>query len=290
MPKYQINNKIEVAKVGTWNDFPITEEILQEVVSCNSGQKSPVRAGHTDIKKGAKAQGYITNPSIKNGSLWFDQVLYDDLARDFENGYFINRSMDLSKRNDKYMISSLALLGAEAPGIKGLRTFKDEEDNEVLRFTEKINKEASMPTYEEGFKAGQVAKTNELTLKFQDDSKKEIDKVKEIHKEEIVIFQDNEKKLNGEITGLKEAAKKSEDLKFSEKIKEVVGKFPDAEQAEVEKDLKEFADSGMVYEVFAEVAYMKRPEKMEFSEEKDFSEKNKFSEEKEIDEYNSPAR
>lgn len=147
-----------------------------------------------------------------------------------------------------------------------------------------------MPTYEEGFKAGQVAKTNELTLKFQDDSKKEIDKVKEIHKEEIVIFQDNEKKLNGEITGLKEAAKKSEDLKFSEKIKEVVGKFPDAEQAEVEKDLKEFADSGMVYEVFAKVAYMKRPEKMEFSEEKDFSEKNKFSEEKEIDEYNSPAR
>ena len=118
--RFKISNRVEVAKVGTWNNFPMTAEILQEA-AINSDIKVPIRRGHVDIKAGEPAEGYLTNLGFNGNALEADRVLFDSLAEDWESDKFINQSIDLSKRGDKYFLSAMALLGAESPGVKGLK-------------------------------------------------------------------------------------------------------------------------------------------------------------------------
>ena len=269
---YKIKNRVEVAKVGTWNDFNITEDILKEALKY-SDVKIPIRPGHTPIVPGAKSHGFLENPQILDGSLFYDQTLLDDTAKDWEQNKYINRSIDLSKRNGKYTVSAMALLGVEAPGIKGLRTFT-EDNKTIIRFTQKIKKEVTMPelkTFSDGFEEGRKAESNSLTLKFAEDVKKQ----KEV---ETVKFADNEaklllkiKSLEATIKELQAKGKETEAKRFTDKITEVASKFTETKQEEVKKDLKEFADSGMTFDIFQKVADLTVPQVVEFSDDKDFS-------------------
>lgn len=282
MASFELRNRIEVAKVGTWNDFPITEEILKEA-ALNTKGRVPIRPGHVEIKAGDKAYGYLENPKFEKNGLWFDQILYDETAKDWQDGYYINRSMDLSKRNNKYMVSAMALLGAEAPGIKGLETFKD-EDIETLRFTQKINNEVVMPeikTFSDGYTEGRTAREAELKLEFADEKKAALTNQE---KELTLKFDEKLKEKDSKIEELEKKVEETEKKRFSDKIAEVKAKFPEEKQEAIETELKEFSEK-MDFETFAKVADMKQPETIEFSE----SKKVEFSE-KIIDEYNSPAR
>ena len=269
---YKIKNRVEVAKVGTWNDFNITEDILKEALKY-SDVKIPIRPGHIPIVAGAKSHGFLENPQVLNGSLFYDQTLLDDTAKDWEQDRYINRSIDLSKRNGKYTVSAMALLGVEAPGIKGLRTFT-ENNKTIIRFTQKIKKEVTMPelkTFSDGFEEGRKAESNSLTLKFAEDVKKQ----KEI---ETVKLADNEaklllkiKSLEATIKELQAKGKETEAKRFTDKITEVASKFTETKQEEVKKGLKEFADSGMTFDIFQKVADLTVPQGVEFSDDKDFS-------------------
>ena len=269
---YKIKNRVEVAKVGTWNDFNITEDILKEALKY-SDVKIPIRPGHTPIVAGAKSHGFLENPQVLNGSLFYDQTLLDDTAKDWEQNKYINRSIDLSKRNGKYTVSAMALLGVEAPGIKGLRTFT-EDNKTIIRFTQKIKKEVTMPelkTFSDGFEEGRKAESNSLTLKFAEDVKKQ----KEV---ETVKFADNEaklllkiKSLEATIKELQAKGKETEAKRFTDKITEVASKFTETKQEEVKKGLKEFVDSGMTFDLFQKIADLTVPQEVEFSDDKDFS-------------------
>jgi len=124
----KLKKKWEVAKVGKWNDFPITEDILKDIEKNNASMTAPIRPGHTEIKSGQKCEGSLTNPVFEDGSVVFDIELKEGLAESWQNGEYINWSMDLKKYPDiGWAVSGLALLGAESPGIKGLQEIEYSE-------------------------------------------------------------------------------------------------------------------------------------------------------------------
>ncbi len=282
----KLKNKVEVAKIGKWNGFEFTPELLSELATNTAGQKIPITRGHTEA--GSVSQGYITNPEIIEDGLFYDQYLNGSLADDCENENFINRSIELKQYNDKYMISSLALLGAEAPGIKGLKTFKEDKFIKYI-FTEKIKKEVLMSDYKDGFTEGQNAKEKELTLKFSEDLKAQKETLKKEFADETLTESD---KLKATIKTLEEKVKTLGDEKkaglkesFAEKIKEVVKDLPEKEQIEKTEKLIKFSEKFDNIKDFSEM--------INLFEKKDtkavipvvtFSEDNKI-----IDEYSSKA-
>ena len=278
MSRFKLKNKVEIAKVGTWNDFEMTEAILKEAAE-NSDSRIPIRRGHTTIKPGEPTDGYLSNLRFDGNALLADQVLFDELAQDWKEERFINRSIDLSKRGDKYFVSAMALLGAEAPGVKGLRTFS-EDNKEIIRFTDKLKKEVNMDGFKEGYEAGLKAAKDELTLEFSEKQEKVLnEKVEELTKQ----FNDTISEKDAKIKELEDKFTEQAEKQFNDKVEEVLNTISEDKKEEVKTELLEFKE--LPFEKFAKIANKYKEEQVQIPETREFSEEKG----EEVSMYNSKA-
>ena len=260
----KLKNTIEIAKVGTWNDFEMTPEILEEAAQ-NSDLRIPIRRGHTDIKPGQASEGHLENLRFDGNAILADQILMGNLAKEWQEERFINRSIDLSKRGDKYFISAMALLGAEAPGVKGLKTFK-EDQVKILRFTEKLNEVimAEFKDWKEAFEAGRQAERDALKLQFSEKEKKTVDEI-------TLKFNEKIEKVEKENKELKTKLEDQKKLQFNEKIDEVIKTVPEKDQEVVKTELLKFSET-LPYDLFAKVADKYKVEPIKIENQMQFSE------------------
>lgn len=203
----KLQKRIEIAKVGNWNGINLTSDMLQEMH--NNFQKVPVRPGHTAIMKGQPTNGALLQSYYENGILSADMELSESLADDYKNNKYIAWSLDANKYDNGWNVTALALLGAEKPGIKGLKEIQFSEDNQklnIITFQEVQN----MDLTPEEIKAIAVATVEEMKAagieaEMPDTSEK--DKEIEMLKAEI-------EKLKGESVKMSESL-----LQFAEKEK-----------------------------------------------------------------------
>ena len=279
MARYKINKTFEVARVGEWNGTKITPEMLQEVERNNKSAKSPIIRGHVNYPAGSEAEGYIENPRVNGDRLLFDAVLYDDLAKDFESEKFINHSVEIKPYTSiGAFVPALALLGAEAPGMKGLQVFNEKEET-ILHFNEKINQEVNMDF------------EKELSL-VKTELEKGYNEKLEAEKLSFAEYKENaEKKLKeanekiAELTGKIDEQKKAT---FAEMADQKVKELPEADQKAKKEKLMKFSEKCETVEEFKE--YLSEVNYKSTKVELPADEPLKFSEESEINEFNSPAR
>jgi hypothetical protein len=255
----KLKKRIELARVGNWNDIPVTADMLLEMQS--NFQPVPIRPGHVPIEKGAKTDGFISAVYFDNNSLLGDIELSEQLADDYNNKKYISWSIDCGKYSNGWNLTALALLGAEKPAIKGLRELQFSEDNQTLniKFTEE---ERDMLTPEEikAIAKGIIDAMGEERLS----AKKEIDEkykeIDELRQKSDVIFAENEdlkKKLS---------EKETEVAEFSEKEKTAAEKLKANHNAAVEEKAKEIAEFSEVEAGKFKELFFNKPENAVFME------------------------
>ncbi len=249
----KLNKRIEIAKVGNWNGIDLTAEMLQQMHA--NFQKVPIRPGHTTISKGQKTDGALLQSYYENGILSADMELSEQLAEDYKNNKFISWSMDNNKYDNGWNITALALLGAEKPGIKGLKEIQFSEDNQTLNIT--FQEVQSMNLTPEEIKAIALATITEMKAagiepEMADSSEKD----KEIEM------------LKAEIASLKgESVKKDEKIaEFAEKETKAIEQIKADHNAKVESRKSEIMQFSEPEAVQFENLFKDKPETAIFME------------------------
>jgi hypothetical protein len=219
----KLKKRIELARVGNWNDIPVTADMLLEMQS--NFQPVPIRPGHTKIEKGEKTDGFISSVYFDNNSLLGDIELSEQLADDYNNKKYISWSIDCGKYSNGWNLTALALLGAEKPAIKGLRELQFSEDNQTLNI--KFTEEGQDMLTPEEIKA--IADAVVLAMPKPE--------VKAEDKGEIEALKMENEKLKEKL-----AEKETEVAEFSEKEKTAAEKLKANHNAAVEEKAKEIAE------------------------------------------------
>jgi hypothetical protein len=249
----KLNKRIEIAKVGNWNGFDITESMLKEMHS--NFQKVPIRAGHTTITKGQKTDGLILSAYYENGILSGDIELSEQLAEDYKNNKYISWSMDANKYNNGWNITALALLGAEKPGIKGLKELQFSEDNQKLNIT--FQEVQDMDTAEIKKELAETVKLAMSEMMSKDDENAELKKEIEMLKAKIAELESKNLEMSETVLQFAEKEKTEKEKALAdhnakvEARKTEIMQFNEPEALEFEKLFKDKPENAIFMEKYA---------------------------------------
>jgi len=245
---------LEIAKVGLWNGLTITKAMLKSMLTNFIDEGViPVTPDHIpDEWKSSRTYSKITNMELSEDGkvLKAEMQLKGWMLESWENGEFLKPSIEVQNHDQLgWLISTVALLGEQSPGIKGLKVnieaFNDvyqkfvfcDNFNKTNINNENNNEEANMPvlTVEEIEKEV----NDKLTLKFKDQTKASADK--------LIVSEKRAEKAEKELQTFKDEKKASDDLKVADDLK----KFNEKVTEEAEK-MKKFGYSETEITKFSE--------------------------------------
>lgn len=228
---------VEIFSTGTWNGDEYTEKDLQEMVLAfneNQGVRPYLKLGHDPKQKllqadGLPAAGWVDRIYISGNKLLADFVdipskIYDLIKskayKKVSSEIFWNIS--IGEKTYKRMLSAVALLGADTPGVMNLNDILALYKN-LENTYEKIGSGDAVDLKEFNFDKGDtMSKTeNEIKLELELQAEKEKAAALETEKKDFTAKQHADQK---ELEALKQfkadAEKKEQELKIeNEKIK-----------------------------------------------------------------------
>ncbi len=137
----------------------------------NGEHHAPIKIGHKKDTKGLPALGWAEKFYIKGEKLVADVVdIPNKLVNAINHNSWRKRSMELYPnfmQSGKRAVKAIALLGAEAPSLKGLNDivaqYDSEETEEVLNFA--LEKDVSITIMTDGSREGTIIKVDGKELK-----------------------------------------------------------------------------------------------------------------------------
>ena len=231
---------LEIAKVGKWNGLTFTKSMLKKMLKNFQAESViPVTASHIpDDFKSIEALAKITKMRLNEDEtiLKAEMQLSGWMLDNWELGKFLKPSIELYNHEQLgWFISTVALLGEQGAGVKGLNTniepFRELYPKFMFcdNFNNNENKNISGGNQMDTKTIKEIKDEirNDLTLEFKEKDKEKDGKISSL--ESKILEKDEEIKNFSEKIKLDEEKRTAEELKkFNEKVeaeKVVMKKF-----------------------------------------------------------------
>ncbi len=209
---------IDVFKSGKYPQGTFNEEYLQKIADNYDINyfKAPLTIDHED--KGP-AFGWVKAVKHDDGILY---VMFESLSKEIINdvneGKYANRSIEIYENLDGIgpYLKAVTLLGAGAPAVKGLKTFKfNDEKGQYMKFSSTSKQEDDISSYD---KATKTISFEEMV--YSEEPKQVIEAVKMFNE-----LMDENTKHKSALEKLEQKYKELESRIRKEKVSEEVKRF-----------------------------------------------------------------
>lgn len=275
---YQIKG-VEIFSVGTWNNQTFTEKDLDKMVESFNKTKDGVRPflklGHDEQQKLLQAEGlpaagwvdsiYRDGQKLKADFVDIPKKIFELIQRKAYRKVSIElfKGVEILKQKFDFLISAVALLGAEVPGVMNLQdilaTYKISNYDNVETFTNE---------FELKFKTNEKSKPQGGTMTLEEKLAKAELEAKQA-KEQLEKFQADADKFKSDADALK-TEKEQMEKELSDAKEKFAKTAAELKQIELDKNVAELEAKGLITKAMVPFAkQLLDADRAEFTIEKD---------------------